>query len=241
MELDAELWPDTAAVQDGVLVIGGARAPELAAEHGTPLVVYCRETIVAQARAFRAIDPEALVAFGVKAFPNVAILRLLHGQGLGADVSTRGELEFALRAGLRGEGLFFHGNNKSDEELEAAAAAGALVVLDSGEEVRRAARAGARRVLVRLTPGIKARTHQSIQTAHDDSKFGVDLDGALGVLRDARRLRPLRAEPLDERARELVRRRHLLVGRVPDPRPAAEVEELRRPAELVEAAAAEGG
>src|SRR5919198_3217622 len=179
------LWPDTAAVEDGVLSIGGAAAPALAAEHGTPLVVYCRETIVAQARAFRAIDPDALVAFGVKAFPNVAILRLLHGEGLGADVSTLGELRFALHAGLRGEELLFHGNNKADEELEAAAAAGALVVLDSGEEVGRAAQAGIRRVLVRLTPGIKARTHQSIQTAHDDSKFGVALDGALDVLRDA--------------------------------------------------------
>src|ERR671929_109868 len=86
---------------------------------------------------------------------------------------------------LGGEELLFHGNNKSDEELEAAAAAVALVVLDTGEEVARAMRAGVRRVLVRLTPGIKARTHQSIQTAHDDSKFGVDIDGALGVLRDA--------------------------------------------------------
>jgi diaminopimelate decarboxylase len=185
VELGTDLWPDTAAVDDGVLVVGGARATDLAAEHGTPLVVYCRETIGAQARAFRAIDPEALVVFGVKAFPNVAILRLLHGEGLGADVSTLGELEFALRAGLRGEELLFHGNNKSDEELEAAATAGALVVLDAGEEVARAARAGVRRVLVRLTPGIEARTHQSIQTAHDDSKFGVDLDGALDVLRDA--------------------------------------------------------
>ena len=185
MELALELFPDTAEVDGGVLSIGGMRATDLAAEHGTPLVVYCRETIVTQARAFRAIDPVALVAFGVKAFPNVAVLRLLRSEGLGADVSTLGELEFALHAGLRREELLFHGNNKSDEELAAAAAAGALVVLDSGEEVGRAARAGGRRVLVRLTPGIKARTHQSIQTAHDDSKFGVDLDGALAVLRDA--------------------------------------------------------
>ena len=128
MELALELFPDTAAVEDGALSIGGVRATELASEHGTPLVVYCRETIVAQARAFRAIDPEALVAFGVKAFPNVALLRLLRGEGLGADVSTLGELEFALQAGLRGEVLLFHGNNKSDEELTAAAAAGATVV-----------------------------------------------------------------------------------------------------------------
>ncbi|TMK93305.1 MAG: diaminopimelate decarboxylase [Actinobacteria bacterium] len=180
-----ELFPDTAELVEGELVVGGVRASNLAAEHGTPLVVYCRETILAQARAFRAIDPDALVAFGVKAFPNVAVLRLLREEGLGADVSTLGELQFALRAGVRGEQLLFHGNNKSDEELEAAAAAEALVVLDSGEEVARAARAGVRRVLVRLTPGIQARTHQSIQTAHDESKFGLDPDGALAALREA--------------------------------------------------------
>ena len=180
-----ELFPDTAELVDGELVVGGLRASEVAAEFGTPLVVYCRETLVAQARAYRAIDPDALVAFGVKAFPNVAVLRLFREEGLGADVSTLGELEFALRAGLRGEELLFHGNNKSDEELVAAAAAGALVVLDSHEEVARAARAGVRRVLVRLTPGVQARTHESIQTAHDESKFGLDADAALDALRDA--------------------------------------------------------
>jgi diaminopimelate decarboxylase len=180
-----ELFPDTAEVADGELAVGGARATELAAEFGTPLVVYCRETLVAQARAYRAIDPDALVAFGVKAFPNVAVLRLFREEGLGADVSTLGELEFALRAGLRGEELLFHGNNKSDEELAAAATAGALVVLDSRDEVARAAAAGVRRVLVRVTPGVRAQTHQSIQTAHDESKFGLDPDAALAALREA--------------------------------------------------------
>ena len=180
-----ELFPDTAELVDGRLVVGGMEASELVAEHGTPLVVYCRETLVAQARAYRAIDPDALIAFGVKAFPNVAVLRLFREEGLGADVSTLGELEFALRAGLRGERLLFHGNNKSDEELEASAAAGALVVLDAQDEVARAARAGARRVLLRLTPGVRAQTHQSIQTAHDESKFGLHPDAALGALREA--------------------------------------------------------
>ena len=70
------------------------------------------------------MDPEALVVYGTKAFPNVALLRLLAAEGLGADVSTRGELEFALRAGVPGDRIVFHGNNKSDEELGAAAVAG---------------------------------------------------------------------------------------------------------------------
>src|SRR2546427_10101703 len=136
-----ELFPDTAAVEDGQLVVGGKRAAELADEFGTPLVVYCRETVLACARAYARVDPEALVVFGTKAFPNVALLRLLAEEGLGADISTAGELEFALRAGVPAERLVVHGNNKSDAELQAAVQAGALVVLDALHEVERAATA----------------------------------------------------------------------------------------------------
>jgi diaminopimelate decarboxylase len=165
--------------------VGGARASDLAEEFGTPLVVYCRETLLARARAYARVDPEALVVYGTKAFPNVALLRLFAGEGLGADVSTRGELEFALRAGVPGDRLLFHGNNKSDEELRAAAEAGALVVLDSLEEVGRAEAASVETVLVRVTPAIEADTHRSIQTAHAESKFGLVADDALAAVRDA--------------------------------------------------------
>ena len=180
-----ELFPDTAARSGGVLSVGGVAATELAERFGTPLVVYCRETLVAQARAYRGVDSDALVVYGVKAFPSVGILRLFASEGLGADVSSLGELAFARRAGLEGDRLIVHGNNKSDAELEAAAAADALVVLDSSEEVARAHEARVRRVLVRLTPGVEARTHQSIQTAHDESKFGLDPEQALATLRVA--------------------------------------------------------
>src|SRR5437870_9443294 len=148
------LFPDTAAVEDGELVVGGVRASSLAREFGTPLLVYCRDTVLARARAYARVDRDALVVYGTKAFPNVALLRLLAAEGLGADVSTLGVLEFALRAGVPGDRLVFHGNNKSDDELDAAARAGALVVLDALEEIGRAQAAGATRVLVRLTPGI---------------------------------------------------------------------------------------
>src|SRR6266511_2607359 len=178
-----ELFPESAAVEDGELVVGGVRTSALAEEFGTPLVVYCEQTIRSQARAYRSVDPDALVVYGTKAFPNVALLRLLAEEGLGADVSTLGELEFALRAGLAGERIVFHGNNKSDDELRAAAKAGALVVLDSIDEVERAAAAAPRAVLVRVTPGIEAETHQSIQTAHSESKFGLAPDDALAAVR----------------------------------------------------------
>jgi diaminopimelate decarboxylase len=160
-------------------------AKRLADEFGTPLVVYCRETLVARARAYARVDPEALLIYGTKALPNVAVMRLLAAEGLGADVSTGGELEFALRAGISGERLLFHGNNKSDDELRAAAAAGASVVLDSLDEVGRAKAAGVAAVLVRLTPEIEAETHHAIRTAHAESKFGLVADDALAAVRDA--------------------------------------------------------
>jgi diaminopimelate decarboxylase len=180
-----ELFPESAAVDGGELSIGGVAVSRLAEEHGTPLVVYCERTIRAQARAYRDADPDALVVFGTKAFPNVALLRLLADEGLGADVSTRGELEFALRAGVPGDRIVFHGNNKSDEELHAAGAAGALVVLDALDEVERAAEAGVDAVLVRVTPGIEAETHRSIQTAHSESKFGLAPGDVLAAVRSA--------------------------------------------------------
>jgi diaminopimelate decarboxylase len=165
--------------------VGGVRATALAQEYGTPLVVYCRDTLRARARAYARVDPEALVVYGTKAFPNVALLRLLAAEGLGADVSTRGELEFALRAGVSGERLVFHGNNKSDEELRAAAGAGALVVLDSLEEIGRAKDTDVAAVLVRLTPEIEAETHHAIRTAHAESKFGLMADDAVAAVEEA--------------------------------------------------------
>ena len=166
--------------------MGGVRASALAEEYGTPLVVYCRDTVLARARAYARVDHEALVVYGTKAFANVALLRLLAGAGLGADVSTLGELEFALRAGVPGDRIVFHGNNKSDQELAAAAAAGALVVLDALDEASRAQAAGVRTVLIRVTPAIEAETHRAIQTAHAESKFGLVADDVVAAVRDAR-------------------------------------------------------
>jgi diaminopimelate decarboxylase len=177
-----ELFPDTAAVDEaGELVLGGIRATELAGEHGTPLVVYCEETVRAQARAYRVAAPDALVVYGTKAFPNVAILRLLAEEGIGADVSTLGELAFAREAGIPSERLVVHGNNKSDEEL--AAARDALVVLDAPDELDRARAAGAERLLARVTLGIDADTHEAIRTGHHGSKFGLTEKQARELIR----------------------------------------------------------
>jgi diaminopimelate decarboxylase len=179
------LFPETARVDGGELSVGGVPATALAQEFGTPLVVYDDATLRGQARAYRSAAPGALVCYGSKAFPSLALLRLFASEGLGADVSTLGELRFALDAGLTGELLVAHGNNKSDEELRAAAGAGALVVLDSLEEVDRARAARAERTLVRVTPGIEADTHEAIRTAHHGSKFGLPPDDAIEALRRA--------------------------------------------------------
>jgi diaminopimelate decarboxylase len=183
-----DLFPLSARVTDGELMLGGVGTEQLAAEFGTPLVVYCEETVRAQARAYRAAAPDALVVYGTKAFPSIALLRILAEEGIGADVSTLGELAFAQAAGIPGDRILFHGNNKSDEELRGAAAAGATVVLDAPDEPARAAAAGVRRAFVRLTPGVEAVTHQSIQTAHDESKFGLAAGPALAVVAEAREL-----------------------------------------------------
>jgi diaminopimelate decarboxylase len=181
-----ELFPDTAAVEGGELVLGGVRASALASEFGTPLVVYCRDSVLARARAYARVDPDTLVVYGTKAFPNVALLQLLAAEGLGADVSTLGELGFARAAGVPGERLVFHGNNKSDAELRAGAESGALVVLDALEEIERAREAGVHTVLIRLTPGIEAETHHAIRTAHAESKFGLSPDEAVAAVEQAR-------------------------------------------------------
>jgi diaminopimelate decarboxylase len=180
------LFPGTVAVRDGELTVGGVGASALADEFGTPLLVYCEQTLRERARLFARAAPDALIVYGTKAFANVALLRLFGEEGIGADVSTLGELEFARRAGLGGDRVVVHGNNKSDEELQAAAQLDALVVLDALDEAERAAAAGVRRVLVRVTPGVEAETHEAIRTGHRGSKFGLDAEDALAVVRRAR-------------------------------------------------------
>jgi diaminopimelate decarboxylase len=186
-----DLLPDTATIDGGVLAIAGLTAAELVAAHGSPLVVYDEATLRARARAYREAAPDAAISYGTKAFPNVAVMRILAEEGIGADVSTLGELRFALEAGITGRNLVVHGNNKSDAELKAAATAGALVVLDSLEEIERARAAGIERTLIRVTPGIEADTHESVRTGHHGSKFGVSPEETIEAIRRAPELEGL--------------------------------------------------
>jgi diaminopimelate decarboxylase len=181
-----DLFPDSAQVDGGELRLGDIGASELTASFGTPLVVYCDETLRSQARALRgAVGESGRVFYGTKAFPSVAVLRLLREEGIGADVATSGELAFARAAGLRGAELVVHGNNKDEPFLREAAAEGAPVVIDTADEVAIAAEAGVERVLVRVTLGVDADTHEAIVTGHHGSKFGLPPAEAKAAVADA--------------------------------------------------------
>ena len=177
------LFPDSAAIEGGELWLGGVAATSLArrARHAA------RRLLRGDPAGSGACVPArrragAAVLYSVKAFPNVAVLRVFAEEGLGAEASTLGELAFARRAGIGGEEIVLDGNNKADEELAAAAEAGCLVVLDAPDDAERAAAAGVRRVLVRVTPGIDADTHWAIATGHRGSKFGLTPEQASATL-----------------------------------------------------------
>ncbi len=182
-----ELFPDSARLEEGELVLGGIRTSDLAERFGTPLVVYCEETVRGRARAFTdAVGDGGRVFFGTKAFANVALLRLLREEGIGADVASSGELAFAGAAGLTGDELVVHGNNKGLAFMRESAAERAPVVLDAADEAELAASAGVERALVRVTLGVDADTHEAITTGHHGSKFGLPPGEARTLLADAR-------------------------------------------------------
>jgi diaminopimelate decarboxylase len=181
-----ELFPDSAALEAGELRLGGLGGSELAERFGTPLVVYCEQTLRSRARALSAaVGDRGRVFYGTKAFPNVAMLRVLREEGIGADVAAVGELAFARAAGLGGADLVVHGNNKDGELLRQAAAEKAPVVLDAPDEAALAADAGVEHVLVRVTLGVDADTHEAVVTGHHGSKFGLPPEQALTALADA--------------------------------------------------------
>ncbi|MEO5633592.1 diaminopimelate decarboxylase [Gaiella sp.] len=180
-----DLFPDSARIKGATLTLGGLTADELAAEFGTPLVVYCEETLRARARSLRAAVTGGHVAFGAKAFSNVAVLKLFREEGLGVDVASTGELAFARAAGFRGDEIIVHGNNKDAALLAEAGAEGATVVLDAPDEAELAAAAGVKRVLVRVTLGVDADTHEAIRTGHHGSKFGLPVTQARSLIEGA--------------------------------------------------------
>ena len=185
--LPAHLLPDTTTIDgSGRASIGGCDLVALADEFGTPLFVYDEAHLRARCR-------EAVAAFGGgvayagKAFLCGAMARLAHEEGMHIDVATGGELFLALHAGVPADRLVMHGNNKSDIELAMAVDEGVgRIVVDSFDEMDRldslhAATGTVPRVLIRITPGVEAHTHEFISTGQDDSKFGFTVSTGLAA------------------------------------------------------------
>ncbi|MCY4194638.1 MAG: diaminopimelate decarboxylase, partial [bacterium] len=171
--LPLSLLPDNAAEdRSGRLSIAGCDALDLAREFDTPLFVYDEAHVRERCRQARAAFGGS-VAYASKAFLCLAMARLVHEEGLDLDVATGGELFVAQAAGVPGERLVMHGNNKSAAELEAAVEARVgRIVVDSFDELDRLdalhAAAGARpKVLLRITPGVEAHTHEYVTTGVD--------------------------------------------------------------------------
>ena len=175
------LWSRTATKADGVLEVGGVRLTDLVAEHGSPAYVLDEADFRARAAAFRDGFEDFDVFYAGKAFLCTTVARWIHEEGLHLDVCTGGELAVAERAGFPMEKVGFHGNNKSAAELERAVRLGVgRIIVDSFHEIERlgAVTAGAGRevgVMVRVTAGVEAHTHEYIATAHEDQKFGFSI------------------------------------------------------------------
>ncbi|MER2262181.1 MAG: diaminopimelate decarboxylase [Psychrobacillus sp.] len=171
--------------EKGHLLIGGIDSLELTKTYGTPLFVYDLSLIRSRARAFQATfkeeNVEAQVAYASKAFSCIAIYQVMEQEGLSLDVVSAGELHTAIQAGYPPERIHFHGNNKSvDELLLALQHKIGCIVVDNFYEIELLKELTSKlnqkvKILLRVTPGVEAHTHDYITTGQQDSKFGFDL------------------------------------------------------------------
>lgn len=189
-------------LRDGVLHAEDVPLPRLAEAVGTPAYVYSAATLRRHARVVRAAmadldDP--LIAFAVKANPNVAVLRLLAAEGLGADVVSEGEMRRALAAGVPPGRIVFSGVGKTDSELAAALAAGIYQInVESEGELRRLSAIAAARgveapVALRVNPDVDAGTLPKISTGKAENKFGIPLPRIPSLYAEAAALPGIRA------------------------------------------------
>lgn len=179
-------FPGTMSINEhGHLEIGGCDTVDLAKEFGTPLYIYDVALIRQRARAFlQAFVQENVkgqVAYASKAFSSIAIIQLMEEEGLDLDVVSGGELYTALQAQFPPERIHFHGNNKSPEELRMAIDHDVgCIVVDNFYELHLLEQLAREKekeipILIRVTPGVEAHTHDYILTGQEDSKFGFDL------------------------------------------------------------------
>jgi diaminopimelate decarboxylase len=176
-----QLWSSTAYKSDGDLIVGGVALADLAADFMTPAYVLDEVDFRARARAFREAFSAYDVYYAGKAFLCTTIAKWVAEEGLSLDVCSNSELTVALRAGFDPARIGYHGNNKSFPELRRAVDVGVgRIVLDSFSEIERLAAITTElgktaSVMVRVTAGVEAHTHEYIATAHEDQKFGFSI------------------------------------------------------------------
>ena len=191
-DLNPLLWPASATRNSqGELSVGEITVTSLAGQYGTPLYVFDEADVRKRARdyvaAFTVSDIETSVHYAGKAFISTKVAQWVNQEGLGIDVASAGELEVALRAGINPNQIVMHGNNKSVQDLERAVEVGVgRIVIDSLIEIERlnavAASVGiVQQVLLRLTVGVEAHTHEAISTAHEDQKFGLSVASGMAM------------------------------------------------------------
>lgn len=180
------VFPDSAEVDSqGELILGGCKTSDLAAEYGTPVYVLDEDTLRARCRSFidefRKIYPATSVSYACKAYINPILAKLFLEEGMGFDVVSGGELATTVSAGIPMDEVYFHGNNKTPQELEEALEHSiGWVVVDSFHEIelldRLAGEAGKTQdILIRVSPGVDPHTHEYTTTGILDSKFGFSI------------------------------------------------------------------
>jgi len=182
-QLVPHLWAANVSKVNGVLTVAGESVTDIAAEFGTPTYVIDEDDFRRRARSFKDAFPNADVYYAGKAFLCVSTARWIADEGLNLDVCTGGELAVAIKAEFPPARIGLHGNNKSIDELRRALEIGVgRIIIDSVEEIDRLSTLTSElevtaSVMVRVTAGVEAHTHEYISTSHEDQKFGFSISG----------------------------------------------------------------
>jgi diaminopimelate decarboxylase len=187
--LTAKIWSvNTTREADGVISIAGHRVTDLAAEFGTPAYFIDVEDFRLRARTWKAAFEGWTVYYAGKAFLCTKLARWVADEGMSLDVCSLGELTVALRAGVDPLRIGMHGSNKSVLELRTGIEAGVgRIIVDSADEISRVEALAEElqtqvKVMIRVTAGVEAHTHDYIATAHDDQKFGLSINGGAALV-----------------------------------------------------------
>ena len=187
--LTPALWSENVTRDDdGVISVAGLKLTDLVEQVGTPAYVIDEDDFRVRARAWREAFAGWTVYYAGKSFLCTTIARWVAEEGLSLDVCSLGELTVALRAGFDPARLGMHGNNKSEAELRLGLASGVgRIIIDSADEIGRLERLCAEldttaQVMVRVTTGVEAHTHEYIATAHEDQKFGFSISGGQALV-----------------------------------------------------------